>query len=299
MLVFPSLASAQSQITLAKVEVQLWPEYDQPSMLVIFEFTAMKNTTLPAQVTFHLPKDANVVAAAYYDNGNLLNANYTPATQDGDWQTITITIDEATTYRFEYYEPISFNGRTRQFLYLWNADYAVEVFNIKVQEPVDTISLTSLDDGTVGLHILPVQEPLVLEKKRENGVNIYSSKPVSLAAGKQFTLNLQYEKSSDALTVPSSPVQTAPIDETTSGRIPLTSYLPYILGGLGAILIIGGLLYYFLSGRERGQKTRRRNRASSDPESNTSAAHCHQCGTRAKPSDRFCRVCGTRLRQDE
>ena len=283
--VFPSLASAQSEIKLNTVQVQLWPEYDQPSMLLIFDFTVSKNTTLPAQVAFRLPKDANVIAVAFEENGNLVNANSAPTTQDGEWQILTITVDAGTTYHFEYYEPISFNGRARQYSYLWPADYAVEAFNIKVQEPVDTVSLTS--------------EP-ALEKTQENGANFYSSKPVSLAAGEQFILNLQYEKSSDALTVPESPVQTAPIDETTSGRIPLNSYLPYILGGLGAVLIVGGLLYYFLSGRERGQKPRRRNRASSDSDSNTTGAtHCHQCGTRTKPSDRFCRVCGTRLRQDK
>jgi hypothetical protein len=284
LLAFPSLALAQSEITLGSVKVQLWPEYDQPSMLVIFDFTVSQNTTLPAQVTFRLPKEANVIAVAFEENGNLVNANPAPTVQNSDWQLLTIKLDTFTTYHFEYYEPISINGRARQFSYLWPADYAVEAFNIKVQEPVDTGSLTS--------------EP-TLEKTQESGVNVYSSKPVSLAAGKQFSLNLQYEKSSDALTVPTSPVQTAPIDETTSGRIPLNSYLPYILGGLGAVLIVGGLLYYFLSGRERGQKPRRRNRVASDSENNASAAHCHQCGTRAKPSDRFCRVCGTRLRQDE
>jgi hypothetical protein len=284
LLVFPSLASAQSEITLGSVNVQLWPEYDQPSMLVIFDFAVSKNTALPAQVTFRLPKDANVIAVAFEDNGTLVNANSAPTTQKGEWQILTIAVDAVTTYHFEYYEPIRFNGRARQFSYLWPADYAVEAFNIKAQEPMDTVSLTS--------------EP-VLEKTQENGANFYSLKPVNLAAGEQFTLNLQYEKSSDALTVPASPVQTAPIDEPTSGRIPLNSYLPYILVGVGAVLIVGGLLYYFLSGRERGQKPRRRNRAPSDSESNTtSVAHCHQCGTRAKPSDRFCRVCGTRLRQD-
>jgi hypothetical protein len=284
LLAFPSLALAQSEIMLGSVKVQLWPEYDQPSMLVIFDFTVSQNTTLPAQVTFRLPKEANVIAVAFEENGNLVNANPAPTVQNSDWQLLTIKLDTLTTYHFEYYEPISINGRARQFSYLWPADYAVEAFNIKVQEPVDTVSLTS--------------EP-TLEKTQESGVNVYSSKPVSLAAGKQFSLNLQYEKSSDALTVPTSPVQTAPIDETTSGRIPLNSYLPYILGGLGAVLIVGGLLYYFLSGRERAQKPRRRNRVASDSENNASAAHCHQCGTRAKPSDRFCRVCGTRLRQDE
>jgi hypothetical protein len=284
LLVFPFQALAQGEITLDNAQVQLWPEYDQPNMLVIFEFTPSENTKLPAQVTFHLPEDANVIAAAFYDDGNLLNADYTPGAQEDGQQTLTITIDKTTTYRFEYYQPISFNGRMRQFSYLWDADYTVGVFNIKVQEPVDTVSLTS--------------EP-ALEKSLENGANVYSSKPVSLAVGSQFTLELQYEKSSDTLTVPASQVRTEPIDETTNGRISLNSYLPYILGGVGGVLIVGGLFYYFLSGRERAQKPRRRSRASSDAEGSASAPHCHQCGTRAKPSDRFCRVCGTRLRQDD
>ena len=283
-LIFPSPALAQGGITLDKVEIQLWPEYDRPNMLVIFEFTASKNTALPAQVTFHLPKDANVIAAAFYDNGALLNANYTPGAQDGNWQTLTITIDTATTYRFEYYQPISFAGRTRRFSYLWNADYAVKDLHIKVREPVDTISLSS---GPA------------LEKMQEGETTFYSGKPMSLAAGEQVTLNLQYEKSSDTLTVPASQVQTAPIDRTTSGRSLLNSYLPYILSGVGGILIIGGLLYYFLSNRGRPQKPRRRIRPLSKIESEASASHCHQCGTRAKPGDRFCRVCGTRLRRDE
>lgn len=283
-LIFPSPTLAQSQITFDKVQVQLWPEYDQPSMLVIFDFTVSKNILLPAQVTFRLPKDANVIAVAFEKNGTLIDANSSPTKQEGEWQILTITVDAVTTYHFEYYEPISINGRTRKFSYLWAGDYAVKAFNVKVQEPVDTISLTS--------------DP-ALEKTQENRATFYSSKPVSLTAGEQFTLKLRYEKSSDALTVPASQVQTAPIDETTSGRIPLSSYLPYILGGVGGVLIVGGLLYYFLSNRERAQKPRRRTRAPSETESGASTVHCHQCGTRAKPGDRFCRVCGTRLRQDE
>jgi hypothetical protein len=79
----------------------------------------------------------------------------------------------------------------------------------------------------------------------------------------------------------------------------LNSYLPYILGGVGGVLIVGGLLYYFLSGREHAHRLRRRSRPPSKAGGDASATHCHQCGTRAKPGDRFCRVCGTRLRQDE
>lgn len=280
----PSLASAQGGISLSKVQVQLWPEYDQPSMLVIFDFTVSKDTTLPAQISFRLPKDANVNAVAFDQGGNLVNGKFDASTVDGDWQILTITVDAVTAYHFEYYEPIAINGNAREFTYRMPVEYAIESFIVKVQEPVDVVSFST--------------DP-ALEKLQANGVNSYESKPAGLTAGTEFALKLQYQKTTDALMVPTTPVQTAPIDETATGRISLTGYLPYIFGGLGIVLIVGGLLYYFLSGRDRGQKPRRRTRSHSEPESASSAVHCHQCGSRAHPNDRFCRICGSRLRLEE
>ena len=44
---FPFSVSAQSDTTLSFVTVQMWPEYDDPSMLVIVDFQTAANTTLP------------------------------------------------------------------------------------------------------------------------------------------------------------------------------------------------------------------------------------------------------------
>ena len=54
--VFPSLVFAQTNVTLTNVSVQLWPEYDQPSMLVITDFEVPANTQFPVSVTFRIPR---------------------------------------------------------------------------------------------------------------------------------------------------------------------------------------------------------------------------------------------------
>jgi hypothetical protein len=279
---FPLHASAQNEIELSDVTVQLWPEYDQPSMLVIFDFTISDKTSLPAQVTFRLPTEANIIAVAYRgSDNNLLNAIFEEPTRGAEWQTLTIKVESFAKYRVEYYEPLTTTGSTRRFSYLWPGDYAVDVFNIGVQEPVDTNSVTG--------------EP-ALEKTQANGVNYYIAKTQSLSAGQQYILNLQYDKKTDALAVPPSGVQTGPINDTTSGRVALNNYLPYILGGVGVLLIVGGLVYYFQSSRAKDRKSRRRSGSQREGDSNV---HCHQCGTRAHSGDRFCRTCGTRLRIEE
>jgi hypothetical protein len=285
--VFPSTVAAQNNIAFTNVSVQLWPEYDQPSMLVITDFAVAANTKFPASVTFRIPQDANLIAvAAYKTDGNLVDAVFDGPKTDGEWKSFTITLD-STTARFEYYQPITFNGNQRVFSYLWDGTYAVDVFNIRVLEPLDTTSLTTT--------------PQLASISQENNLKYFVGNPVRLAAGEQFTLNLDYKKSSDALITSSSqgvqPV--APVNENTPGRVSLNNYLPYILGFLGIVMIVGGFAYYWQAGRGTSKKPRRRAQSNVESEENDEESYCPQCGTRAKPGDRFCRVCGGRIRHQE
>ncbi|HLO33922.1 MAG TPA: hypothetical protein VK249_32545, partial [Anaerolineales bacterium] len=53
----PATVNAQGGVRLEAMNVELWSEYDQPSMLVIDQFVVSPDTPLPAMVTMHLPKE--------------------------------------------------------------------------------------------------------------------------------------------------------------------------------------------------------------------------------------------------
>ncbi|MBI5826037.1 MAG: zinc ribbon domain-containing protein [Chloroflexi bacterium] len=287
MFVFPAFASAQNNITLSSMTVQLWPEYDQPSMLVIADFEVDSATPLPVDLTFRIPQEANLIAvAALTSDGNFLNAVFEGPQTMGEWQTFTLTISQSSVYRFEYYQPITFNGNQRIFSYLWDGEYAVNAFNVLVLEPVDVTSFSMTPDYA--------------SIAQENGSNYYNSGAVKLASGEQFALNLDYQKSTDTLSAPAEGIQpAAPVDENTPGRVSLNNSLPYIIGGLGVVLIVGGVVYYWQAGRKSTGKPRRRSHVHTESENDGEETYCPQCGTRAKAGDRFCRVCGARLRQHE
>jgi hypothetical protein len=116
----------------------------------------------------------------------------------------------------------------------------------------------------------------------------------NLEAGEQLPIRVSYTKTSDRLTVSDQPLETGEVDENTQGRVSLNNYLPYILGGLGILLILGGGLYFWQTGK--GRPSPRKRHRSRDEESDGEDVYCHQCGNRAQAGDRFCRVCGTRLR---
>src|SRR5574340_302133 len=116
---FPTLAAAQDEIRLEFVEVRLWPEYDQPGMLVIYDFQVDKSLQLPVSLEFRVPADASINAVASLQNGEFITSNFEGPGKQGEWNLITIPIESATIYRLEYYEPLTRSDSSRQFSYLW------------------------------------------------------------------------------------------------------------------------------------------------------------------------------------
>lgn len=284
LLAFPSFAGAQGEVVIENLHVQLLPEYDRASMLVIYDFNLAGISTVPDSFTFRIPAEANLFAVAFRDEtGNLFNAPHSASLTEGDWQTFSITTNGETVFRIEYYELMSVTDITRMYTFHWPGDYAVNQFKLFLGEPLDVTKLTT--------------EPQ-LDKAERDGLPGYGKDFGQLEAGSQFILQLQYDKTSDTLIEPPPELQpSSPLDENTTGRISISNYLPYVLGALGIALILGGGMYYWQLGRQKTAKPRRSRHTQAEQEGG--ALYCHQCGTRAKPGDRFCRMCGSRLRQAE
>lgn len=284
-LLFPSSVQAQESgaVKLDTLNVMLWSEYDQPSMLVIYKFTVTEDTTVPANVTLRFPADANITAVAYESGGELLLAQYQPLTiENGQWQAIQIFLTERTTYHIEYYQPLKRSGETRSFTYQWTGDYAVNEFNVDVQLPADS----------KGAKTEPVI-PLMQSASSFTG----GARLNALAEGQTYQLQLEYARSSEApvATAVSSQVEPlTPVDENADGRATLKN-LPLVLGGFGMALIVAALVYFFRGQSASARSAKPRKRLQKQEETSV-PGYCPECGTRSQPGDRFCRVCGSKLR---
>lgn len=287
----PVPARAQTDnISFDFVNIQIWPEYDRPAALVIYDFAVSENTPLPATITLSIPADADLFAVAVLKDGSLLNKEYPPPTSDGQRLLISLEIPDRATYRVEYYAPINKRGQTREFNYTWQNNYAVRAFSISVQQPV----------GASALKTEPI-ETTPLPRGNDNLI-YYTSAARELPAGQALSMTVRYDKSSDTLSAQSLAVQPSGGALVPEQPAAWMNYLPAILGGLGVLLIVGGGLWYWQSGRAvspTAPSRRRHTAAPREPREESGdhvTTHCHQCGKRAQSSDRFCRACGTKLR---
>lgn len=281
-LLLPTPARAQDAVALRSLNIQLWSELDQPSMLTILEFEVADNVQLPVTIDIPVPNDANITAVAFGPEDNLLLANYQnkPA-ENPTWQIVSIFVSERAPYRVEYYLPLERDGNKRSFNFQWTGPYSVDDFNIDVRVPQDSTDLKTTPA------ILFVQEqPFLSGGAMTNG----------LQEGQAYELQITYSRKNEkTITTPASsqvePLE--PVDENTDGRATLNN-LPIILGGFGVVLILFALTFY-LRGRSitpQTSKPRKRNR----PQETGTQTYCHECGTRAHEGDRFCRTCGSKLR---
>jgi hypothetical protein len=288
LIILPSTAGAQGGTKLDAMHIELWSEFDQPSVLVINQFVVSQDTPLPATVTIRFPKDANLVAVAIESNGELFNKDFSAPVEQGNWQTITINAESYEPHRIEYYQPLTRDGNKREFKYQWFGDYYVKEFTLAILIPADSAEL--------------ITSP-VLQKTEMSADGLGLSGMVTkneLKMGNSFQFNLEYQRTSEALIAPDEADQIQPVEpvgEDTPGRVSIAN-LPWIIGGFGLALILIALFTYWRSTRTSEAKPPRRRRRQAEA-GDDEQAYCHECGARAHAGDRFCRTCGSRLRLEE
>lgn len=288
-------ARSQGEVRLSAMEVDLWPEYDDPGVLVIYRITLAPSISLPVDLTFQLPSevgDPSAVAVKQVTSSGETGLFSIPFERQvsGEWGLVTLTATMPE-IQLEYYDSrLRKQDSRRQFEYSWPGDYSVDVLVIQVQQPI----------GAGEMRISPATDA---GEPGQDGLVYYNKQVGSLSAGQTFSLSFEYQKEGDALSATNLPVQpSAPVGEQAFGQNSLRAALPWLLGILGVALIVGGAVWYWRSGRSSpaAQKPRRRGRRSAERESAPAAVeghvYCHQCGKRAAPGDRFCRTCGTQLR---
>lgn len=296
-IVVPARAQAVPQIS--ALEIDLWPEYDRPFVLVIYRLTLASQTSLPAEISLRLPLEAgepNAVAEKQ-PNDQLFNIQYEiqPA---GEWQIVHFTATSPE-IQVEYYDSrLVKQGANRSFTYEWPGDYSAEAVIVQVQQPY----------GASELRVVPGP---VSGQASQDGMAYFTKEIGAISAGQSFKIEVGYKKDNESLSVENMRIQpSAPLESETRISNNLTNVLLWIIALVGLTLIFGGGFWYWKSGQNlrkampRKRSSDRSQSAAPDEEATDRQpalqpdhrVYCHQCGKRAGEGDRFCRSCGTRLR---
>jgi hypothetical protein len=283
LLTAPAAARAQGGPSLEILSVQLQPEEDRSSVLVIYDLKLADESPVPVRMEIPIPAEADLNAVALDEQGGLVVVPY-EVVEKGDAQNIVFTASTTELfYRIEFYQPYEREGEHRHFVYQWDGRYAAAILRVDLKEPLDSRNVAT-------------DPPLNDISEDEYGFVYRAATFTALPAGSPLTIIVDYDKSSDILNVAGSSIRPSQtVDENTPGRISVETFMPWIIGSIGLVLAVVGLLYLARGDRLRQIRPRLRHHKRAE-EGGDDQVYCHQCGQRARPGDRFCRSCGSRLR---
>jgi hypothetical protein len=284
------------------MEIDIWPEYDQPSTLVIYRISFTSLTNFPAKVSFRIPTSAgNPYSVTMKDLDGLLYDLEYSVIPDGGWNRIEF-ITSSPDIQLEFYDPIKQDANgAHTYSYQGISDYPINDLKIIIQRPRYSSSMNLFPDLGAG------------EINPKDGLLYYTSDVGSVSMNTTINLALSYQKSNDQLSSGSLSVSAVnPLPEKNNGWNNFVTMMQAVwenqtLLSAGLLILAGILLLLvviLLSVHKRklilisdGETKEAPQKKRTVNSSTIIEVYCHVCGKRARPGDLYCRVCGSKLVQ--
>lgn len=293
--VLPASGEADEVPAIKNMKVSLWPEYDDPRVLVIYEGEFYNDVTFPQSVNFPAPLGSEIsqVCALQPPDDNHLCQLYETTTGA---ESLSISYDlPIPTYYLEYYWDGIEGKPDKAFSFRYVSPYAVDTLEIEVQQPLESTNFnlvpqyaSSTSDGT--------------------GLKYYNYTFTDVMPGQVINIDAAYFKPDDKLSVATSQVGVSPAGGGGSGSYAWIG----ILAGVAAV----GAGFFLLrrkqpavaraASRRAARAEAKRvvaRRAQRPAESPTAASgqgngalFCSFCGTKLASKAVFCHRCGASMK---
>lgn len=283
-------ALAQDPNRLTQLKISIWPEYDQPSVLVLLDGTLADKAGLPRDVSILIPTGAQLfVTTSANPDGSLAPEVQAKSTDLGDGYTrVTFAVSQPD-FRVEYYHNLLRGAPDKTLDFVYKSISGVEQVTMEIQQPLKAsnfgVTPTTTDTRTA-----------------TDGFKYSILRFSNVAANQTLNAQAKYTKADPNPSIqappPPAPVTTpAPASDSTSTI--------FVLVGV-VILGLAGVVGFFLwqqrahetetvASRKSAKQFQRERRRARGTEKFASV-FCTQCGNALSDDDNFCPKCGAKRR---
>jgi hypothetical protein len=283
--------------SLSELEIALWPEFDQPEVLVIYRGLFAPDTVLPVPVEIRIPADVGQPTAVAYvgEAGQRFNQEYTTRVE-GDELVVAFDLG-VLGFQLEYYDtlPVDSAGQ-RQYTYAYAADYPVMALRLEFQVP----------PSAEGFRLDPAADSVVQES---DGLTYHLVEAGPMAQGQPRSWTFFYQKdnsdlTASAFTSPGEPTPPAPAvaagADNSAVLIFLVAFVALVGVGAGAFWL--GRRAQSIpqteplptkpSKRRGSGRSSKPERPPASPSPRQEKLFCYKCGVPLRTDADFCHSCG-------
>jgi hypothetical protein len=284
--VFVLLATISSPVFAAgkmkSLEVQVWPEYDQPSVLVMFAAQDISGTK---KVTIYYPKGAQVNKVlnkilTANDNQDSFNQKFTSKETTNDTE-VSFDLPGKQYFSEGYWDVLKGQKTQKSFTFDLKLPMDVDNVYVYIQQPA-TASNFTVDP-----------KPQAMQQDPQNKLSVAGYQFQNKKAGEVIPLKVSYTKTNDTLSVNQANGQASQTSAPTSSTAASSDVTIIMLVIFGLLLLVaGGFAFYNYQQNSSGNKKSAAKKPMKTGQK-SKINYCPNCGARAE--GKFCAKCGERL----
>ncbi len=269
---------APSTLRLTRLALALWPEYDDPRVLLIMRGEVSPDATFPLKLSLPLPRGGDLIGAGIVSPQNAMLLQPHTIVPGTSQDTLELTISSGRFFVELYYDPLVREEDSKRFQFVFEAPYAIDMLTMDIQQPYTAMDFTT--------------EPTAMRQDVDSqGGRHFRFTYQQVARGTRKAFTVRYRKTTDEPSVvkqrPTSGVTASP----THPKNP-TVLAFGILAGV-VVLYTGGALVW---GRRRSRQAPVA--LQQQPPIDMPHVHmnyCSHCGRQLQPVFLFCPGCGQSL----
>ena len=279
----PAHALADQATHITTLDISVWPEYDQPGVLVQYQgqLASTGTSVTSRDLSVLVPKGAGVGAACgIKSDGSHTSETWKESDAGDGFTTVTYTESEPQFHVEFYYNPlVGSPDKTMDFTY--EASSPVDDLYLEIQHPLKATNFTLSPDA-----------PSSNTDKDGFTYHVYNQKQV--AAGQTVSSKISYTKTDPNPSVSGQkPTAATATNQETSGGIN-----PNLVVVLAVLAAAAGLIAYFaFIRRPQPQFAAIAGAESHGAQRISRGGFCTECGNGMEPEDRFCSTCGKERRE--
>lgn len=283
----PAFTFAQTPERISQLDIAVWPEFDDPRVLVQYDGTLAAQDGYPREVSFLIPATAQLIATAYQDEQKqYLNTDPATVTDAGSGQKRVTFKTPKPNFHLEYYDDAIQGAPDKTLAFAYTALLPADSVQVQIQQPLKSENFKTTPAAALiseGMH----------------GFKYHIFNYPGIAANQDLKLAIAYTKSDpnpsmQNVVPPATSNQTAPQTNAADTSTALSTQQIFILVGAGVALALGLLALWMWYSRRQPRLAYAGGSGGSGKRAERATGFCSQCGSGLHAGDNFCPKCGAK-----
>ncbi len=176
------------ELSIGRMRVAVWPEYDDPSLLVIYDGKFDEDSRFPIKTSFLVPKGAIISDACSLSHEGQHFCQLYKIFNRGAYDEVRLLLPYPNFYLSFHTPAFSAIDRHREFPYQIKASHPIKFMEVDIQQPLrsSAFKITPADNSSL-THSVPVEKEI-------KGFNHFSYKLENIEKGREVTFTIHYTK---------------------------------------------------------------------------------------------------------